>query len=249
MRGSASGRLVLDERRAADARVAETWPARPTRAGRRPAPGSGSRSRATYLGIGEGARTRGRALGARPSPGRRLDERRRPAERPDPARSPRRGAARGADRRLTCCSVRRRQWDDARDGRRTSPLAKLVCHAGRGRRRRTRRSGSPAARVPRRTARAGVPRRARRADQPAARGRRAGRVRGGAAGTGARLVERLTAHEPAPRARPTPAVGAGSRWSSSRCTGRARGRTCRDHRSRTACSRRTAWSCRLPNRR
>ena len=55
--------------------------------------------------------------------------------------------------------------------------------------------------------------------------------------------ERLT------RPDPTRAAGAGSRRSSSRCTGRGRGPTCRGRRSRTACSRRTASSCRPRSRR
>ena len=220
----------------ADARPhAARWSAQPDPRG--PAPGA-------WFGIadrrdlprGRGGRPdRRRALGARPTPGRRLDARRRHPERPAPARSPRRGAARGADRRPDVA----RRWDEAAAGRcgrlaaaaGDVPLAKLV--ATRAAVVRDRR-GAPDRRrpgVPGRSARAGVPRRARRADQPAARGRRPDRVRGGAAGTRARLVERLTAHSRRRGARPTPAVGAGSRSSWSRCTGRARGRTCRGRRS------------------
>ena len=121
MRGSASGRLVLDGVEA-DARVAERGRrARSARAGdRRLVRG---RDRRDLPGHRRGRPDRGRALGARPSPGRRLHERRGPAERPDPARSPRRGAARRAPRAARC---------GAAVGRRPRPptdlaLAKLVC--------------------------------------------------------------------------------------------------------------------------
>ena len=70
MRGSASGRLVLDGVDG-DARRRGTWPARPTRAA--PAPGAwfGAAIAATYLGVGEGARTAVArwALGRRPGDG------------------------------------------------------------------------------------------------------------------------------------------------------------------------------------
>jgi hypothetical protein len=47
----------------------------------------------------------------------------------------------------------------------------------------------------------------------------------------------------------SPLASARSRSSSSRCTGRGRGPTCRARRSRTACSHRTGWSCRPRRRR
>ena len=53
------------------------------------------------------------------------------------------------------------------------------------------------------------------------------------------------------RARPplTPPASARSRSSSSRCTGRGHRPICRGRRSPTACTRRTAWSCRPRRRR
>ena len=99
-----------------------TWPARPTRAGRRPAPGSGRSAAATYLGIGEGARTAVArwALGHRPGDGSTSV-----ADLPSVRiRLGRLDADCGP--RATCCSARR--------GSGTTPatrpdlaLAKLVC--------------------------------------------------------------------------------------------------------------------------
>ena len=92
MRGSASGRLVLDGA-PGPAPAAPRAPARPIRRGRRRSPGSGSASRPPTSGSGS-ARGRGRALGARPTARRWLDGRGRPAQRPAPARPPGRRPAR-----------------------------------------------------------------------------------------------------------------------------------------------------------
>ena len=99
MRGSASGRLVLDDVAPAERSSSAAASTSRTRAGPRRAPGSGSRSRPTYLGSRGGRADGGRSLGARPPAGRRLDRRRGPAERPASAGPDRRGPARGADRR------------------------------------------------------------------------------------------------------------------------------------------------------
>ena len=138
MRGSASGRLVLDGVEAT--LVSRNVAGAPDPRGPVSARVVRGRDRRDLPGHRRGRPDGGRALGARASPGRRLDERRGPAERPAPARSPRRGAARRAARAARRgAAVGRRPRPDG------PPAGEARLHAGRGRRRRTRRSGSPAA--------------------------------------------------------------------------------------------------------
>ena len=184
MRGSASGRLALDDVEAA--LVSRNVAGAPDPRG--PATGAwfGAVAAATYLGIGEGARTAVArwALGHRPGDGSTSV-----ADLPSVRiRLGRLDADLRAARHVLLGAAR--QWDDARD---PADLAAGQARLYQGRRVGDGR-GAPdrrRPRVPRRTARAGVPRRARRADQSAARGRRPGRVRRGAARAGARLGRAL----------------------------------------------------------
>ena len=140
------------------------------------------RWRPTYLGVGEGARTDVARWALDRRPGRRLDGRRRPADRPSAAAA----AWTPTYERPGSCSLRRPGAGTRTRDPTDLALAKLVATraAVDGDRRGAAHRRRPG--LPRRPAGAGLPRRPGRAHQPAARGRRPDRLRRPAARRGPR---------------------------------------------------------------